>query len=534
MENKNTKVRILIRTFSYYKIKIWKDKKPPLAILIFSLVSALFMLIPVLYVIYRAITGDASDWSMIVSTRLPSLMVDTVKLALSVTISSVIIGVALAWLINRTDIPFANFFRIAMAIPMAIPPYVGALTYIILFGPMGQIRRLIGRPLFNIYGFFGVSLVMTLFSFPYVYLIVSAAVQRLSSNYEEAGLSCGMSYKKVFYKIVLPLLKPSIVSGALLVALYIFSDFGAIAMLRYNTFASAIYYQMTGRFNMSRAAILSMVLMVITISLIIILNKQKQNLNISVKSSRKPNIIKLGKWKGPSLLFVLLVFTLSIGIPFYVLINWSIRGITSGALDERFLRFTWNSFYGAGIAAIISMLVTVPLVYLKSRYPSFITEVINKSIYSGYVLPGVITSLGLIFFFLSYLPVLYTTPIIVITAFVVRFLPQSMQAGEGVISMVPESLDEAGRSLGKSETQVMTKIILPMIMPGILSGGALVFINSLKELTTTLILRPAGFDTLAVRIWLEASEGFYEMAAPAALLIVLISIIPLKLMLRKY
>ncbi|WP_161937492.1 ABC transporter permease [Alkalithermobacter thermoalcaliphilus] len=492
------------------------------------------MFIPVIYVILKVFEADKARWSLLLGSRILPLLINTFKLAFVVTTLTIIIGVSLAWFINRTDLPFRKFFKVASALPLAVPPYVGALTYIIVFGPRGLLRDIFGTVPFNIYSFWGVSLVMTIFTFPYVYLIVSSAIQRLNLNYEEAALSLGLSYKEIFFKVIMVLLRPAIGSSALLVCLYIFSDFGAIAMMRYNTFASSIYYQMTGRFDMVASSVLSLFLMMITLVIIIFENKMKRKSYAqSAKSARKINIIHLGKYKYLAFAFVSFIFFLSVVIPFSVLISWSVRGILNGAINARFIGFVKNSLYSATVATLICMIVTIPLVYLKSRYNSFISEIINKMIYSGYVLPGVITSLGIVVFFIRYFPRFYSTPFIVITAYIIRFLPQCMKSAEAAIELVPKNLDEAAKNLGKNEGYILSKVIFPLIRPGIFSGGALVFVNSLKELTTTLILRPAGFDTLAVRVWMEASEGFYQFAAPAALLIVLVSIYPLMVLINE-
>ncbi len=180
------------------------------------------------------------------------------------------------------------------------------------------------------------------------------------------------------------------------------------------------------------------------------------------------------------------------------------------------------------------MILALPIVYLRSRYPSVISQSIEKLSYAGYALPGVIVALGIIFIFNQYIPFLYNTYYLVAIAFVIRFLPQAMQSTDASLSLISPRIDEAARSLGQPSWKVMIRVIIPSILPGILAGGALVFVSSIKELPATLLLRPPGFDTLAVRIWVETSEAVYHMAAPAALLIVLVSIIPLRYLLKKY
>jgi iron(III) transport system permease protein len=174
------------------------------------------------------------------------------------------------------------------------------------------------------------------------------------------------------------------------------------------------------------------------------------------------------------------------------------------------------------------------VIYLKSRYPSAAAAIIDRLSYSGYALPGVIVALGLIFIFNQYIPSLYNTFYLVAAAYVVRFLPQAMQSGEASLSLISPRIDEAARSLGHSPWKVVFTVIIPLLLPGILAGGALVFVSAIKELPATLLLRPPGFDTLAVRVWVESSEAIYHMAAPASLLIIVISLLPLRWMLSKY
>ncbi len=205
-----------------------------------------------------------------------------------------------------------------------------------------------------------------------------------------------------------------------------------------------------------------------------------------------------------------------------------------GALDGRFFGFVLNSLKVSTLAAVLCMLLAVPITYLKTRYPSLIFRMIDRLCYAGYAIPGVIVALGFIFIFNNHIPVMYGTFYIIALAFVVRFLPQAMQAGEASLSLISPRIDEAARSLGYPPWKIMFKVIIPNMLPGVLAGGALVFVSSIKELPASLMLRPPGFDTLAVRIFFEAHDAIYHFAAPAALLIIIVSIIPLRYMLSKY
>lgn len=531
-----SKVRIFFRALTSLWNEIWGGYAPSLWVLLAVLFSATLIFIPLIYIFIRAIEGGAETWLRILNTRIPTLFWNTTKLTTVVTALAVLIGVASAWLVARTDVPGKKLWNWALALPLVIPPYVGALTYIIIFGPTGLLKDLLGRQILNIYSLQGGIIVFTAFTFPYVYLIVSSAINKMSLNYEEAGLACGMKYRWIFFKVILPLLKPAIGGSALLVSLYVLSDFGAIAMLRYNTFSSTIYYQMSGRFDRSGAAIISVILIGINFLLLWLHGRgiKDSRFQQSTKSNRRPTTIELKKWKIPSFIFLFIVLLLSVLLPLGILVYWSIKGVANGAINIRFWGYVWNSVSISLKASIICMGLSIPIAYLKSRHSSKLSNGLYQLIYTGYVIPGVIVALGIIFIFNRFVPWLYATSYMVLFAYIIRFLPQNIQSTSSILTMVPIRLDEAGKSLGQNQLGVIRRIITPIISPGILSGGALVFVSAIKELPTTLLLRPAGFDTLSVRIWLEASEGFYYSAAPAALLIVLVSILPLKWMLKKY
>ncbi|QNO13811.1 iron ABC transporter permease [Alkalicella caledoniensis] len=532
------KVR-LNRTFWAFSRKIWQNfwvGEPPDAILFFlALITSVVMAFPLVYVVWRSVFAGTDRWMRLLDSRIPMILQNTLSLTFMVTLLATTIGVSLAFLVERCNIPGKKYWQWMLALPLVIPPYVGAVTYIIILGPRGWAYDLFGNSPLDIYSFWGVVFVLTMFTYPYVFLIASSAMKKMNANYEEAAKSLGMNTWGILTKVNLPLLRPAIGAGAILIALYVLSDFGAIAMLRYTTFTSAIYYQMGSYDNIS-ATVLSLVLIVLTLGVLYLegRTKRKQKFHQVGSTFKKAEALDIKGLKVPGLIFILLVFTLSFVLPIIVLLYWSRQGIVAGALDQRFWQFAFNSVKVAGLAAMVSVVVSLPIVYLKSRYPSTFTKVIDKLSYSGYSLPGVIVALGLVFVFNRYIPMLYNTFIIISVAYVIRFLPQCMQAGESSLSLLSPRIDEGARSLGYSPWKVLVRVILPLISPGVLAGGALVFVSSIKELPATLLLRPPGFDTLAVRIWVETSESVYHLAAPAALLIILISVIPLKWMLNKY
>ncbi|ERN52614.1 iron ABC transporter permease [Alkalihalophilus marmarensis] len=533
------------RLFKGIRFNRNRGSRPGGVLFTFAALTGLLMAIPVFYVVWRSLFAGTDRWMRLLDTRIPQLIWNTMSLTFMVTLFAVSIGVLLAWIVNRTSLPGRKMWQWLLALPLVIPPYVGAVTYIIVFGPRGWLWRewrenewllnVFGEYPINVYSFWGVFAVLTLFTYPYVFLIASASLRKMNRNYEEVARSQGMTTSQIFWKVNIPFLRPAIGAGAVLIALYVLSDFGAIAMMRYTTFTAAIYYQMGSYDNVS-ATVLSVVLIVLTLVILWIESrtKKKQSYYQTSNTFKEPDILSLGKWKWPALIFVSTIFFISVILPVIVLIYWSVLGLEAGALDSRFWEYAWNSVKVSGMAALICMILALPVVYLRSRYPSKVSAIIEKMSYAGYALPGVIVALGIIFIFNQYIPMLYNTFYLVAIAFVIRFLPQAMQSTDASLSLISPRIDEAARSLGQPPWKVMIKVIIPSILPGILAGGALVFVSSIKELPATLLLRPPGFDTLAVRIWVETSEAIYHMAAPAALLIVIVSIIPLRYLLKKY
>ncbi|MBA4538698.1 iron ABC transporter permease [Bacillus aquiflavi] len=526
------------RAFFQNFIKSQNGSQPDYILLLLSLMIAFVMFIPILYVIWSSLFAGTEQWIKLLDTRIPGLLWNTLSLTFTVTILSVSIGISLAWFVNRCDLPGRKVWQWLLALPLVIPPYVGAMTYIIIFGPTGWLKEKwmnwFSEYPINIYSFWGVVFVLTMFTYPYVFLIASSALRKMNQSFEDAARIQGLNTFQVFWKVNLPFLRPAIGAGAILISLYVLSDFGAIAMLRYTTFTAAIYYQM-GNYDHVSASILSMVLILITLVFLAVERRTrlKQRYYQTSNTYKKPSLLSLGKWKAPVLIYVLGIFSLAVLLPTIVLIYWSSVGVMEGALDSRFWGYAWNSVLVAGVSALICMIIALPIVYLKLRYPSVLTNIIDKITYSGYALPGVIVALGVVFVFNQYIPWLYNTIALLFFAYIVRFLPQAMQSGEAALSLVSPRIDEAARSLGYSPVKVMLKVIVPLIIPGILAGGALVFVSSIKELPATLLLRPPGFDTLAVRVWTEASEAVYHLAAPAALLIIIVSMLPLRFMLKK-
>lgn len=511
---------------------------------------ALFVAIPLVYIFVRALGAEPEAWQRLFQTRIWKLLGNTLLLVLAVTSGAAITGVSMAWFTERTDLPGRKILRWMLAMPLAIPAYIGGIVHLALLRPRGGyipqlLENLFGQPVFtpSPLGFWGAAFILTLFTYPYVYLLSAAAFRSLHASLEEAARTFGRTPLQTLFQVTLPALRPGLTAGALLVALDILAEYGTVALLRYETFSSAIFVQLSGRYDRSAASVLSGIL--VTLAILILwseLRLQGQARFTQMESNWRPAPpALLGKWRVPALLLVIGVVSASLLVPVVVLAVWSIQAFLDPQTlatvfrtgSQGFGSYVWNSLWSSGLAALIAVILSLPVALLSVRYPSRFSRFISRFCQVGYAIPGVVIALSLVLLVNRTLPFLYATPFVVVIAYVLRHMPQAVRASESALNQLSPSLEEAARLLGRTSLQTFVQVTLPLILPGLMAGGSLVFLTSLKELPATLLLRPAGFETLAVRVWVWAEEGFYSQAAPAALLLVLASALPLYFLLRR-
>lgn len=498
--------------------------------------------LPLAYVAYMALTADASVWSRLWTTRIPELLINTTSLAVSVAAGTFLLGVSLAWLVSRREFPGRWIWEWALVLPLAIPTYVLAYIYSYLLGTGGPIEsawQTWAGPdshLLSPHSYAGVTVVMTLDTFPFVYLLARAAFLSLNVSYEEVARACGVSRVGTFLRVTLPLMRPAIVAGLSLVILYVVSDFGAVSLLRYQTLTYAVYQQITGRYDPTAASILSLLLVIVALIFLVAERWFRQRSRFFQTTGRyRTPARRRCRPLGAALasLYVTGVFAASFGVPALLLINWSASAISAGAVDARFLGFVWNSAFLSGLAATCAVLIGLPLAYLASRRPSRLNLLCLQAAYAGYALPGPVGALALLVIFSHLAPFWYGTAAVLVIAYVVHFLPAGLQSMEPALQQVTPNLEEASRSLGLGTAATLRRVTLPLVRGGFIAAWVMMFLQSMKELPATLLLRPVGFDTLAVRVWLEASEEYYQLAAPSALLIVIMTLPAILLLLSK-
>lgn len=506
------------------------------------LASAALILLPLGYVTTLALSADVAVWQRLWATRIPELLTNTVSLAATVSVLTLILGVSTAWIVTRFDFPGRALWEVALVLPLAMPTYVLAYVYNYLLGfggPVEQVWQMLAGSqarLFSPQSFWGASLVMTLDTFPFVYLLTRSALLNLNVSFEEVARTCGASRAQTMWRITLPLLRPSIVAGLALVLLYVVSDFGAVSLLRYQTLTYAVFQQMTGRSDNQAASILSILLVLLALLFLVTERwfRQKSRFYQTAGRYRAPERNRSG-WRGALGLSAYLasIVAASFGIPALLLVMWTFSPEAQEILDGRFFGFVWNSAILSASAASVGVLVGLPLAYLATRRPTLLNLGCLQAAYAGYVLPGPVAALAVLILFLKLLPFLYGTAIVLVVAYVIHFLPAGLQSLEPSLQQITPNLEEVARTLGLGVRETWRRVTLPLVRNGFIVAWVLMFLQTMKELPATLLLRPVGFDTLAIRVWLEASEEYYRLAAPSALLIVLVGLPALVLLLSR-
>lgn len=485
---------------------------------------------PVIYITMRALAKGRAAAGLLLHPRTWELLAQTAVLVAGVTAAAILVAVPLAWLTTRTDLPGKRVWSVLLSVPLVVPSYVGAFTFIAAFGPRGMLQQILSGPfgverLPDIYGFPGALVTLTLFSYPYVFLTVRAAFLRMNPALEETARTLGHGGWSVFRRVTLPQLRPFITSGALLVALYTMSDFGAVSLLRYNSFTRAIFLQYGAAFDRSYAALLSLILLCLSTLVLVAETRARGRGRLYLTGSvvdRPVPVFRLGRWRAPALTFCAAVCLMSLMLPLSISAYWLTRGIGAGELLLK-PATAWNSFSVSGLAAVLGILAAIPPAYLAVRHPGRLTLLIERFTYVGFALPGIVVALGFVFFSVNYAGLLYQSMALLVLAYLVNFYAQGVGSVRSTLLQVKPSVEEAARCLGKTPGQAFLRVTLPLVKPGILAGAALIFLTTMKELPITLLLGPTGFQTLATSVWSATENAYYARAAGPALALILLS-----------
>ena len=478
--------------------------------------AATVALLPLGYLVVVAARADpAVLLAQVVRPRSLMLLGSSVGLAATVTAVSVVLGVGAAWLIERTTLRGRRIWGVLAALPLAIPSYVAAFSWISAFPDLA--------------GFSGAVIVLSLSCFPYVYLPTAAALRRLDPAMEETSRSLGIGPYATFWRVTLPQLRPAVAAGALLVSLYTLSDFGAVSILRYDTFTRVIFTSFNSSFDRTPAVVLSGMLVLVTAVIVLAEARTRgraRYARLGSGAARLSARISLGRMRTAAYGGLGLLAATALGVPLLSMAYWLSVG-RSGELDlPRIMAAVGGSLVLAGGGAVVTMLLALPVGLLAARYTGRLPGLLERATYLGHAVPAIVIALSLVFFTVRYAFGLYLTVPLVLFAYAVLFLPLAVGAVRASAAQSPPVFEEVARSLGRRPRQVLRTITLPLAAPGIAAGTALVFLAAMKELTATLVLHPTGMDTLAIRLWTETSTRSYAAAAPYAALLMLVSVVP--------
>jgi len=521
------------------------DDQPSVAIVLLAAGVAAAVLSPLLWLLVSASELSIADAAgLLASGTTTEVLVNSLLLVGLVTGASIALGVPLAVLTVQTDLPFRRLWTVLAALPLVVPSYIGAFAYVSAFGPSGALPDLLAEYGFGsvnayiptVYGLGGTALVLTLFTYPYVFLTTRASLLSFDTTQLEAARTLNHSYPQAFRRVILPQIAPGVTAGALLVALYTLSDFGTPAIMRFDVFTRVIYVELNS-FGVGRAnaTLLSIQLLAVTAVILALESRVSGDTaaGYGTPSSVK-TVVSLGsfRWLTAAVPAFVSVFTLA--LPVGILTMWLVRsgpGYSGGGLAFR-PEFAVNSGYVAVLTAAATVLFALPVAYYAGRSDSLLAKAVDRATYLGYAMPGVVLGLALVYFSSRWLletfgagaaQLVYQSLPLLVFAYVVRFLPQAVGSTRSSVLGVDRDLVGAARLLGENPSGAFRRVTLPLISPGLLAGAALVFLTTMKELDTTLILHPTGFTTIVTYIWRVQEAGYYGRAALPALVLVAVS-----------
>ncbi len=475
---------------------------------------ALLALVPLGYVVAYAVSlGPAQTWELLARPRVGELLRNTLGLLVGVVACCVVLGVACAWLVERTDVPLRPLWHVLFAAPLAVPAFVNSYGWVSLTH--------------GVQSYPGAVMVVTLSYFPLVYLPVVAALGRLDPAQEEVAYSLGQSRWTAFRRVVLRGLRPAVLGGALLVGLHVLAEFGALQMLRFPTFTTAIYDQYRSAFNSAPANVLAAVLVLGCLLLLLAelrLRGDRSLSRVGSGSARPVERVRLGGWSVVALLAAAGLVGLAVGVPVASLTHWLLVGSSTAFPVGELLSATATTAGLAVAAAVLATTLAVPVAWLAVRHRGVVSDLIERCTFAAHALPGIVVALALVAVSIRAVQPLYQTLPLLLLGYSLLFLPRALVSVRSTLEHAPPALEDVSRSLGNGSLRTFARVTLPLIRPGLGAGAALVFLAVSTELTMTLLLAPIGTATLATEFWSNTSSVRYGAAAPYALLLVLVSL----------
>jgi iron(III) transport system permease protein len=531
-----------------------------------SLLLTAFVLIPIGVLVAEILTPDFALWERMWRTFLPNVLWNTISLVIGVAVGSFLVGTCTAWLIAAYEFPGRRWFDRLLLLPLIIPGFIMGFVYVTIFEYAGPVQSTL-RQTFgwsrgdywfpNIASPLGLMLVLTLVLYPYVYILARAAFREQAATTFEAARVMGYSRWRILRRVALPMARPQIAAGVLLVIMETMTDYGTVSYFGFPTLSERIVVLWNSSFDIGAAVQLATSMVFIALLLIVLERTMRGKARFYQQgghghSVRRHALTGVWKWAAASACGLLLgvAFILPVG----QLMLWGIQELqkpTVNLLSSSLVEYTQNSLVLAGIAAFFVILIALGIAYNmrdntagRVRRPRWMSRLVTI----GYAMPGAVIAAGVLSFvnpidgavtdFADVLGwngsgyLLTGTIVALIYAYVVRFMAVGFNSVDASLEKVKPSMEGAARTMGANGWRVLSRIYFPMVRSGVLAGAVLVFVDVMKELPATLLLRPFGMDTLALRAYFLSIEGWHQSAAIPALMILLVGLLPVAILMR--
>lgn len=523
-----------------------------------AVIIALGIISPILIIIASFLQPETDIWRHIAETLLGEWLTNTAVLSCGVLILTGLIGIGAAWLTAVCDFPGRSFFNWALMLPLAIPTYVLAFVFIGLFDFSGPVQTLLRTHIAGSMDWFpnirsagGVIVVLSLALYPYVYLLARNAFQTQGKSALEASRVLGHSPLSAFFRSALPMARPWVASGLMLVLMETMADFGAVSIFNYDTLTTGIYKAWFGFFSLSAAAQLSSVLLLFVFAIIVVEQQMRQKMQFHQmgKISHSAGRLRLQGWRKWAASAALAAI---VGIAFFMpgiqLLIWAKESIAV-EFNPRYVSLLLRSLFFSALAAGFITGLGLLLAYVQRQHTDPFTRWVVRLATMGYALPGTVLAVGIVIMInVADQPVVWLlkeitggsvnaflngTIFTVLFAYTVRFLTAGFNGINSSMLRIKKNLDETAALHGITGLGLLKKVHIPILKNGLFTAAMLVFIDVMKEMPITLMTRPFGWDTLAVKIFELTSEGEWQRAALPSITLILAGLLPLFLLNRK-
>lgn len=526
-----------------------------------AIAVALLVLLPVAALVLEALRGDGMLWPHLLQYVLPPALHDTLLLLAGVGVMVIALGTCSAWLVTAYDFPGRRIFEWALLLPLAVPTYIMAYAWMDLLHPIGPVQTLLrgwlglsspqDLQLPDIRSLPGCVLVLGFVLYPYVYLTTRAMFLMQASGLLEAARTLGQGPRAVFLRVAMPLARPAIALGAALAMMEALNDIGASELLGVRTLTVSIYSTWVNRADLAGAAQIALAMLAVVVTLLVVERaaRRRQRYAASAQKSRRMVPQRLRGMRALAVIAALgLPVLLGFIAPAGYLLAKAIERVQFAGFPPGLVQVTLDTLWLASIATAICVLAALVVSYAHRLRPGALSGVSERIATLGYAIPGTVLGIGLMVpmgiadDWLAMLIetatgeraglLLIGTSFAVVLAYGIRFLAVATGGLDSGFARITPSLDHAGRTLGENAGGVLRRVHLPLLRPALAAAALLVFVDCMKELPATLLLRPLNVDTLATYLYSEAARGTYEDGAVAALLIIIAGLLPVILLSR--